>query len=43
LICFSYRIVYAIRDGDCFVVAVVHGSRDLLKLIERRDFKAAEN
>jgi toxin ParE1/3/4 len=24
-----YRIIYLIRDPDCFVLAVVHGSRDL--------------
>ncbi len=25
-----YRVVYAIRESNCYVVAVVHGSRDLV-------------
>jgi toxin ParE1/3/4 len=27
-----YRVIYAVRDGNCYVVAVVHGSRDLVAL-----------
>jgi addiction module RelE/StbE family toxin len=29
-----YRIIYQIRGADCFVVAIVHGSRDLARLID---------
>lgn len=32
-----YRILYAIRGETCHVVAVVHGSRDLLRLIDPED------
>ncbi len=28
-----YRIIYEIREGDCYIVAVVHGSRDLTRVI----------
>jgi len=24
-----YRIIYLVRDPDCYVLAIVHGSRDL--------------
>jgi Plasmid stabilization system protein len=34
----SYRIIYLIRGDDCFIVAVVHGSRDLLRLLDHDDF-----
>lgn len=27
-----YRVIYAVGDGNCYVVAVVHGSRDLVAL-----------
>jgi toxin ParE1/3/4 len=29
-----YRIIYQIRDDECFVVAIVHGSRDLVSVID---------
>lgn len=29
-----YRVIDQIRDADCFVVAIVHGSRDLARLID---------
>ena len=29
-----YRIIYQIRDDDSFVVAVIHGSRDLVRLLD---------
>jgi addiction module RelE/StbE family toxin len=33
-----YRIIYNVRGDDCYVVAVIHGARDLPSLIElRRD------
>ncbi|HET7057834.1 MAG TPA: type II toxin-antitoxin system RelE/ParE family toxin [Nitrospiraceae bacterium] len=31
LIYASYRIVYEIRDTDCFITAVIHASRDLMR------------
>jgi plasmid stabilization system protein ParE len=27
----SYRIIYKSKDQACFIVAVIHGSRDILK------------
>ncbi|MBM4166420.1 MAG: type II toxin-antitoxin system RelE/ParE family toxin [Ignavibacteria bacterium] len=30
----SYRILYVIREEQCFIVAVIHGSRDILLHIE---------
>jgi toxin ParE1/3/4 len=36
LTCYSYRIIYSIQNEFCFIVAVVHGSRDLVRLFERR-------
>ena len=27
----SYRIIYVIRHGDCYITAVIHGSRDILR------------
>ena len=30
----AYRIIYAIREKVCYVVAIVHGSRDLLRHID---------
>ena len=37
LACYSYRIIYSIRDSTCFIVGVVHGSRDLARLFQRRE------
>jgi plasmid stabilization system protein ParE len=31
----SYRIVYLLQDDQIFLLRVVHGSRDLLALIQR--------
>ncbi len=28
-----YRIIYCVRDSDCYVVAVIHGARDLPTII----------
>lgn len=30
-----YRVIYVVRGDDCFVVAVVHGARDLAALHTR--------
>jgi addiction module RelE/StbE family toxin len=30
----SYRIIYEVRGSDCHIVAVVHGSRNLPRLIQ---------
>ena len=32
-----YRIIYTTRDQHCFVAAVVHGSRDLARVIDPND------
>lgn len=32
-----YRIIDAIREGACFVVAVVHGRRDLVNRLRLED------
>ncbi len=29
-----YRLIYQIRDQDCFVVAIVHGFRELNSIID---------
>ena len=31
LIVFSYRIIYEVRKEDCYIMFVVHGSRDLMR------------
>lgn len=31
----NYRIVYLVKDGDVFILRVVHGARDLLALVRR--------
>lgn len=33
----SYRIIYKIYESDCYVVAVIHGSRDIIKHIKPED------
>jgi len=33
-----YRILYVIRDTTCYVVCVIHGSRDVLRHIEPKDW-----
>jgi plasmid stabilization system protein ParE len=30
----AYRILYVVRDDTCYVVCVIHGSRDLLRHID---------
>ncbi len=32
-----FRIIYAIRGEECHIVAVIHGSRDLSRLVDRDD------
>ena len=34
IVVWPYRVIYEIRGEDCYVVAVIHGSRDLVKLIK---------
>lgn len=36
--CGSYRVLYEIRQSDCYVVAVIHGARDLLAHIDPADW-----
>ena len=31
----NYRIVYLLKDGDIFILRVVHGARDLLALVRQ--------
>ncbi len=38
LICGSYRIVYQLRGDICFIVAIVHSSRDFLRRLHPGDF-----
>lgn len=33
LLVFPYRVIYRIIDDTCYVIAVVHGSRDLTRII----------
>jgi plasmid stabilization system protein ParE len=35
----SYRIIYEVRESDCYIVAVVHGSRELTRVIRAPDEK----
>lgn len=32
-----YRVIYQIREDDCYIVAVIHGARDLRRIVERPD------
>jgi addiction module RelE/StbE family toxin len=34
----SYRLIYVIRDDDCYIATVVHGSRDLARWWRPDDF-----
>jgi toxin ParE1/3/4 len=34
-----YRIIYTVRDDTCYVVAVVHGRRDLTGLLSPEDIE----
>ncbi len=34
----AYRIIYLIREKICYVVAVIHGSRDMLRHLEPGDW-----
>ena len=36
----SYRIIYTIQDADCYVAAVIHGSRDLTRVIDPDDLES---
>ncbi len=30
----AYRILYIVRDDNCYICAIVHGSRDLLRHVD---------
>jgi len=34
----SYRIIYLIKDEDCYITAVIHGSRDIIQHLEPGDW-----
>lgn len=34
----AYRIIYSIRQNECYMVAVIHGSRDILSHLEPGDW-----
>ena len=34
----SYRIIYLIRNDDCYITAVIHGSRDILRHLKPGDW-----
>src|SRR3972149_10970055 len=34
----SYRIIYLIRNDDCYISAVIHGSRDILRHLKPGDW-----
>lgn len=36
LLCNSFRVIYSIRGQDCILLAIVHASRDLAALLQRR-------
>ena len=33
-----YRILYVVRDSVCYVVCVIHGSRDLMRHVDPEDW-----
>lgn len=35
----SYRLIYVLRNDTSYIVAVVHGSRDLEELLKREDLE----
>jgi plasmid stabilization system protein ParE len=37
IIVWPYRVIYTVRGNDCYIVAVVHGSRDLTAIREIND------
>ncbi len=34
----SYRIIYLIRQGICYITAIIHGSRDILRHLKPGDW-----
>ncbi len=34
----SYRIIYVLRGKTCYVTAVIHGSRDILRQLDTGDW-----
>jgi plasmid stabilization system protein ParE len=36
---YSYRMIYVIHEEDCHIVAVLHASRDLTRLLKPDDLK----
>jgi plasmid stabilization system protein ParE len=34
-----YRIIYSLRNTTCAIVAVIHGSRDLLSALQQVDWE----
>ncbi|MFH1287809.1 MAG: type II toxin-antitoxin system RelE/ParE family toxin [bacterium] len=37
----SYRIIYLIREKICYIVAILHGSRDILRCLKPGDWDIA--
>ena len=37
-----YRIIYELRGGDCYIMAVIHGSREVKRLVRPSDGEAPE-
>jgi len=35
----SYRIIYKVKEHVCFVVAIIHGSREILEHLEPGEWK----
>lgn len=38
LLAFSYRVIYRIKNEECFILSVLHGSRDIRKFIDPGQF-----
>ena len=38
VLCGSYRLLYEVREGACYIRAVIHGSRDLQRHIDPADW-----
>ncbi len=38
LICGSYRFIYKLREGACYIVSVIHGSRNLIRHLPPGDW-----
>ena len=41
IFCGSYRIIYQVRGEICYIVSIIHGSRDILRHLDPGDWDIA--